>query len=363
MQNSGMDFVVFDLNSSAGEGLGMLSGMDAPYPETAVVLMSLSSALRAIRHGAHGLLSRPFSPAGLAAVLERMAASETLPAPDRRPLPRELTPQEPGTIVGRCPDMIKLLRMLGKVAHGSYPALIVGEIGTGKNLVARSIHAKGPHSCQPFLSVDCRMPDACLLDEELFGFAGPGAGGISRPGEGLLVAAANGTVFLDEIGELSLELQAKLFLALQDKQVQPAGASRKVPIESRLLAASSRDLSLLVEQGRFRKDLYSRLNVVTLRLPPLRERRGDIGFLAAHFLDYLSQQSGASYELNDEALRMMDEYTWPGNVRELENAIRRGARMSAGAFPGSGDPSKQLIEYARQMHGTIQASGRPDVSN
>src|SRR6202034_897776 len=190
-----------------------------------------------------------------------------------------------GSLLGRSPEMEKIYRILSKVAESTHPVLILGESGTGKELVARTIHNFGPNSEKPFLPVDCGSLVPSLIESELFGHIKGAFTGANRSKDGLLVSAETGTVFLDEIGELPLDLQAKLLRALQEKEVRPVGATQAVPISARVLAATNRDRLAMVEQGRFRKDLYFRLNVVNIKIPPLRERRADIAVLAEHFLE------------------------------------------------------------------------------
>jgi transcriptional regulator with PAS, ATPase and Fis domain len=188
-----------------------------------------------------------------------------------------------------------------------------------------------------------------LVESELFGYVKGAFTGANRNKEGLLVAAGDGTVFLDEIGELPLDLQARLLRALQEREVRPVGATHRVPIRARVLAATNRDLLQMVEQGRFRKDLYYRLNVVNLRLPALRERRQDVPLLAAHFLERIGKEHGKAFQLSDEALRVLDEYDWPGNVRELENALERACSFASGTVVQLGDMPTQLQEFRMQQ--------------
>ena len=351
----------------AGDGLELLEEIKALHPETAVVVMSafatVPSAVEAMRTGANDLLTKPFASDELATVLERAAERRTLDLASRRLRERLRTQQGMGSIIGRSQEMEKLYRILSKVAQSSHPALILGESGTGKELVARSIHANGPNAAKPFIPVDCGSLVPTLIESELFGHVKGAFTGANRAKDGLLASAGNGTVFLDEIGELPLDLQARLLRALQEKEVRPVGATHSVPIHARVLAATNRDLAALVEQGRFRKDLFYRLNVVNLRIPPLRERRADIPLLAAHFLDRLARESGVDYTLSDEALRMMVEYSWPGNVRELEHAIQRGATVSSGPLLQLGDLSTQLVDFALQQRRTIHPAGRGYGSN
>jgi two-component system response regulator HydG len=249
--------------------------------------------------------------------------------------------------------------------------MILGESGTGKELVARSIHGNGPNAQKPFLPVDCGSLVPTLVESELFGYMKGAFTGANRNKDGLLVAAEDGTVFLDEIGELPLELQAKLLRALQEREVRPVGASHRVPIRARILAATNRDLNQMVEQGRFRKDLFYRLNVVSLKIPPLRERRQDVPLLTAHFLERIGKEYGKKFELGDEALRVLAEYDWPGNVRELENALERACSFASGDVVQLGDLPTQLQDFRMQqrrltvpLRQTLQAAAaQPGVTS
>lgn len=246
-----------------------------------------------------------------------------------------------GGIVGRSPEMEKLYRLIQKVAHSRYPVLIYGESGTGKELVARSIHFLGPHKDKPFIPVDCGSLVPTLIESELFGYVKGAFTGAARPKDGLLAIAEGGTVFLDEIGELPIDLQAKLLRALQEKEIRPVGSTRPIPINVRILAATNRDLEAAVQQGTFRKDLYFRLNVVNLRIPPLRERKQDIPLLVMHILERIREQSHTEKVLTEEAMQMLLEHDWPGNVRELENCLERAFTLSSG-------PVLQLVDLPVQ---------------
>jgi two-component system response regulator HydG len=215
-------------------------------------------------------------------------------------------------------------------------------------MVARSIHMNGPNASKPFIPVDCGSLVPTLIESELFGYVKGAFTGANRSKEGLLSAADGGTVFLDEIGELPMDLQAKLLRALQEKEVRPVGATHAVPISARVLAATNRDLSAMVVQGTFRKDLYFRLSVVNLKLPPLRERRNDIPVLAAHFLERMHRETGSAHVFSEDAIRLMTEYDWPGNVRELENAIERACALSSGPILHTVDLPTQLQDFRAQ---------------
>ena len=282
-------------------------------------------------------------------MLDRTAERRQLDSDSRR-LRERMRVQGPlGSIIGQSPEMDKIYRILSKVAHSSHPVMILGESGTGKELIARSVHGNGPNAGKPFLPIDCGSLVPTLVESELFGYVKGAFTGANRNKDGLLVAAADGTVFLDEIGELPLDLQAKLLRALQEREVRPVGASHRVPMRARVLAATNRDLKQMVEQGRFRKDLYYRLNVVSLRLPPLRERRQDVPLLVAHFLDRIGKEYGKKFELSDEALRVLDSYEWPGNVRELENALERACSFASGTVVQLGDMPTQLQDFRMQQ--------------
>ena len=229
--------------------------------------------------------------------------------------------------------------------------------------MARTIHAYGPNAQKPVLPVDCGSLVPTLIESELFGYVKGAFTGANRSKDGLLVSAEGGTVFLDEIGELSLDLQAKLLRALQEKEVRPVGATHRVPIKARIVAATNRDLASMVEKGTFRKDLFYRLNVVNLRLPSLRDRREDIPLLAAHFLDRISREHGTKFTLSDEALRTMMRHDWPGNVRELENAVERACALSSGPVLHLGDLPTQLQQQGLAAHRAAAAAGEAEESD
>jgi two-component system response regulator HydG len=234
-----------------------------------------------------------------------------------------------GNIVGRAPEMEKLHRIIAKAGQSTHPVLILGESGTGKELVAKSIHMAGTFRNKPFIPVDCGSLVPTLIESELFGHVRGAFTGATNPKDGLLAIADGGTVFLDEIGELPVDLQAKLLRAIQEKEIRPVGSVKRVPINVRILAATNRDLERAVSEGTFRRDLFFRLNVLTLRIPPLRERRQDIPLLVMHILERIGRDAGAEKKISDEALKALLNYDWPGNVRELENSLDGRARSAA----------------------------------
>jgi two-component system response regulator HydG len=317
----------------------------------------VSSAVEAMRIGARDYLTKPFTLEELTTVLERAGQRAHFDR-ESRLLRERLRSQEETGLIGQSPEMEKLYRILSKVAFSTHPVLILGESGTGKEMVARAIHFNGPNGGKPFVPVDCGSLGPSLIESELFGHVKGAFAGADRSKEGLLAAAEGGTVFLDEIGELPLDLQAKLLRALQEKEVRPVGASQARPISARVLAATNQDLAARVEQGKFRKDLFFRLNVVNLKIPPLRERRGDIPLLAMHFLARMERETGVERTLSDDSLRLMAEYDWPGNVRELENAIERACALSSGPVLDLGDMPAPLRDL--RMHRQAEVRESPE---
>jgi two-component system response regulator HydG len=348
-----VDLLLLDLRLPGGGGLVLLEEVKAKYPETAVVVMTafatVSSAVEAMRIGAGDYLTKPFALEELTNVLERSAQRRQFDVESRLLRERLRNQTGMGNLIGRTPEMEKLYRILSKVAFTSHPVLILGESGTGKELVARAIHFNGVNASKPFIPVDCGSLVPTLIESELFGHVKGAFTGANQARAGLLAAADNGTVFLDEIGELPLDLQSKLLRALQEKEVRPVGGTQTVPIAARILAATNRDLSAMVDQGRFRKDLYFRLNVVNIRIPPLRERKGDIPLLAAHALERQRRETGMSHTFSDDSLRLIAEYDWPGNVRELEHAIDRACALSSGPVLHLADFPTQMQEQRAQQ--------------
>jgi two-component system response regulator HydG len=228
------------------------------------------------------------------------------------------------------------------VSQHNYPVLILGESGTGKELVAGSIHFCGPRRSRPFVPVDCTSLVPTLIEAELFGYVKGAFTGASHNKQGLLEAAGSGTLFLDEIGDLPFDLQAKLLRALQEKEVKPVGSTDRVQISTRVIAATNRDLEACVRQGTFRQDLYFRLNVVQIKIPPLRERKSDIPLLVNSFLEKFSDHDGPARVIAEDAMARLIAYDWPGNVRELENAIERAVALGSGPILQVGDLPSNL---------------------
>jgi DNA-binding NtrC family response regulator len=334
METHGADVVLLDLKVPDSSGMDSLQQIKSRRPDALVVVVTghgtVESAVQAMKNGAYDYFTKPFSLDELRLLLERVAGHLKLKTENRMLRESIKSKHGFGSIIGRAPEMERLYRIIAKAAQSTHPVLILGESGTGKELVARSIHFSGPHRDKPFIPVDCGSLVPTLIESELFGYVKGAFTGANHSKEGLLAIAEGGTVFLDEVGELPVDLQAKLLRAIQEKEIRPVGSTRRIPINVRILAATNKDLEQAVAQGAFRRDLYFRLNVLSLRIPPLRERRQDIPLLAQHFLDRLQTNGEAEKELSDEALKAMLAYDWPGNVRELENCLERVCAFTTG---------------------------------
>jgi two-component system response regulator HydG len=233
--------------------------------------------------------------------------------------------------------MQRVYRLIEKVSQHNYPVLILGESGTGKELVAQSIHFYGPRRNRPFVPVDCSAFVPTLIESELFGYVKGAFTGAVSTKHGLMESAGNGTLFLDEIGELPVDLQAKLLRALQEKEIRPLGSTERIPIATRIIAATNRDLEAAVHQGKFRQDLFFRLNVVQIKIPPLRDRKTDIPLLVNYFLEKFNGQNDTNRMISEDAMARLVAYDWPGNVRELENAIERAVALGSGPILQTAD--------------------------
>src|SRR5216110_4073519 len=342
-----IDVVLLDLKLPGAGGLEALHQIGERRPDAVIVVVTgygtVQSAVQAMKNGAYDYVTKPFSMEELRLLLERVSSHLKLKTENRMLREKIKSKQGFGSIVGRAPEMEKLYRIIAKAAQSTHPVLILGESGTGKEMVARSIHYSGPFRDKPFIPVDCGSLVPTLIESELFGYVKGAFTGANQSKDGLLSLAEGGTVFLDEVGELPVDLQAKLLRAIQEKEIRPVGSTKRSSINVRILAATNRDLEQAVAQGAFRRDLYFRLNVLSLRIPPLRERRQDIPLLAAHFLERLSQNSGRAHELSDDAMKALLAYDWPGNVRELENCLERACAFTTG-------PMIQVADLPSSIH-------------
>jgi len=332
LDSASIDAVLLELHFPGG-GLEALHSIKRQRPDAAVIVITgyatVQSAVQAMKSGAYDYVTKPFSLGELRLLLERVAGHLREKTQSRLLSETFKSRQGFGNIVGRSPEMEKLYRIIAKAGQSTHPVLILGESGTGKEMVAKAIHLSGPLRNRPFIPVDCGSLVPTLVESELFGHVRGAFTGAVGPKDGLLSIADGGTAFLDEIGELPVDLQAKLLRAIQEKEIRPVGSTKQVPINVRILGATNRDLEQAVTEGTFRRDLYFRLNVLTLRIPPLRERRQDIPLLVAHFLERIGRDSGSEKIISDDALKVLMNYDWPGNVRELENSLERACALSS----------------------------------
>jgi two-component system response regulator AtoC len=331
LENDSPDIILADLMMPNMSGLEFLPRVKQMLPRTEIAIMtghgSIETAVQAMKLGAYDYITKPFRIEELKLLLQRMAEKINLVAENQFLRDRVSTEMELNGIVGSSSKIQDVLRMVARLKDTRTPVLITGESGTGKELVARAIHYRGLLAKRPFVAVDCGSLVPTLIESELFGYEKGAFTGAARSKEGLFQAANGGTIFLDEIGELSQELQAKLLRVLQEKEVRPVGSNQKIKVDVRVIAATNRDLEAAQKEGKFRKDLYFRLNVVTLHLPALRERRSDVTALVHYFLDRFAP--GKTLTVSPAALKCMLQYDWPGNVRELENCIERAVALGS----------------------------------
>jgi two-component system, NtrC family, response regulator AtoC len=323
------DLIVTDLKLPSLSGTDLLRKTKELLPRTEVAIMtghgSIETAVDAMRQGAYDYIEKPFRVERLRQLLQRMAEKVRLVTENQFLRERVNAETQFEGIVGTSAKIQDVVRMISRLKETRTPVLITGESGTGKELVAHAIHYRGPLAQMPFIAVDCGSLVPTLMESELFGHEKGSFTGALKAKAGLFQAANGGTIFLDEIGELPLELQAKLLRVLQEKEVRPVGSNTKVPVDVRVIAATNRDLEASYRDGLFRKDLYFRLNVVTVNVPSLRERRSDIPQLAHCFLDRYAP--GEGIQITPAAMKSFLQYDWPGNVRELENCIARAVAL------------------------------------
>jgi DNA-binding NtrC family response regulator len=336
LEHSPVDILLTDLRLPGTSGLELLRRVTGTFPDMAVVMLTqygtIDSAVQATRMGAADYVTKPFRVEELRARLEQVVHGVELKRENR--MLREQVRARPGFggLIGMSPRMERVYRLIEKVSLRDHPVLVLGESGTGKELVARSIHYLGPRKDKPFVPVECSALVSTLIESELFGYTRGAFTGALQAKQGLMESANGGTLFLDEIGEMSLEMQAKLLRALQEGEVKPVGSTDRRPINIRIVAATNRDLELGIKNGAFRQDLFFRLNVVQIKLPPLRDRKSDIPMLVTSFLEKFSRQEEMTRELTEEAMRRLMAYDWPGNVRELENTIERAVALGSGPY-------------------------------
>ena len=334
IETTPVDLVITDFKMPKISGIDLVRHVRENLRQTEVIMItgypSIEGAIQAVKNGAEEYLPKPFTDEELFSAVRR--ALEKLHTRRLGDAPPSRTSPAPYGLIGESQPIGKVLKAVSKVASTSATVLISGESGTGKELVARAIHYCSPRASAPFVPVNCGSIPEGLLESELFGYVKGAFTGATESRAGFFQTADGGTVFLDEISETSVNMQVKLLRVLQDKEVYMVGSSRRSKVDVRVLASTNKDLLSLVGKGGFREDLYFRLNVVTVELPPLRERGDDVLLLIRHFAEKFSKESGRpTPRFSDEVLRILrNEYAWPGNVRELENIIHRLVVMTEG---------------------------------
>ena len=331
------DLILTDLKMQGQSGLELLEQIMVDDPQQCVILMtahgSIDSAVGAMKRGAFDYLEKPLERENLLLTIKRAFERIALVRENRVLQKRVAEIQRIPSIIGDHPTMKEVYRVVTKIAPTSSTVLIYGESGTGKELVARAIHDGSPRKVQPFMAINCAAIPETLIESELFGHEKGSFTGANAREIGILEAANGGTVFLDEIGEMNVAMQAKLLRAIQEKEIRRVGGKVNLPLDVRIISATNRDLEQEIKKGAFREDLYYRLNVIRINLPPLRERGSDIASLADFFIKKYSTATGIAVEgISKPALKLLLKYTWPGNVRQLESVIERAVLMAEGSI-------------------------------
>lgn len=337
------DVVLTDIRMPDVDGMQVLHTVKSESPGTEVILMtayaSVPQAVQAVKAGAYDYVTKPFEPDKLKITVEK--AVELKQLREEAQILKEQVQQKYGfpSIVGESEPMQRTYELARKAAACDATVLLTGETGTGKELFARAIHHTSERRAHRFVAINCAAMPKELIESELFGHVRGAFSGASRDKQGLFTVADGGSLLLDEISQLDPDLQVKINRAIQEKEIRPVGDTVDIPVDVRIIAATNRDLKAAMEQGQFREDLYYRLNVFPIHLPPLRERVGDIPLLARHFLRLFAGEHAEDYEVEPAALQLLMGYSWPGNVRELRNAVERavvlceGRRITASLFP------------------------------
>lgn len=334
LRDESHDLLIIDVRMPGISGLEVTRIVHDKYPALPIVVMtafgSIETAVEAIHEGAFDFISKPMNLAELNKIVARALSQRSLRRHSESHVAAEdENPPELGRIIGKSPAMLEVYKTVARVAPTKSTVLILGESGTGKELIARAIHEHSPRANRPFVAVDCGALTETILESELFGHMRGSFTGAFADKKGVFEDAQGGTCFLDEIGGISQNMQARLLRVLQEHQIRRVGGKDWLPVDVRVVAATNQNLSEAVAKGDFRQDLYYRLDVITIRLPPLRERADDIPLLAQHFLKYYGQQSGKPVPaFSEKALELLSSYPWPGNIRELENAVEQAVALS-----------------------------------
>jgi two-component system response regulator HydG len=344
------DVVVTDLNMQGTSGLELCQQVVANRPDVPVVVVtafgSLETAVGAIRAGAYDFVTKPFEMEDIALTLERAVAHKQLREEVKRLRTAVRDSQQTGDMIGTSAPMQKVYDLVARVAETEATVLVTGESGTGKELVAKAIHSRSRRKEGPFVAINCAAMPEPLLESELFGHTKGAFTDARQARQGLFLKASGGTIFLDEIGEMAMGMQAKLLRVLQERTVRPVGGDNEVPFDTRIIAATNRDLDTEVAERRFREDLFYRINVVRVNVPALRSRGSDVLVLAQHFVERFAAVHRTSVKgLSSAAAERLMAYSWPGNVRELQNCIERAVALARYEMLGVDDLPEKLRDY------------------
>jgi two-component system response regulator HydG len=336
------DVLFVDIKMPGMNGIELLERVKQEYPDTIVIIItaygSIESAIQAMKIGASDYLLKPFKPDQLSLALEKVAQQRRLNSEYRylKGCLEKMTRFD--NIIGQSLPMKKIYELIPEVAQSDISVLLSGETGTGKELIAKAIHAKSPRAHLPFIAINCgAIPDS-LLESELFGHQKGAFTGATHARKGFLEVVSGGTLFLDEIGEISPKMQVDLLRVLEEKQITALGSRESTAVDFRLISATRQNLDAAVKSGTYREDFYYRINVIQIRVPPLRERKEDIPLLAEHFINKYSQETSKQVDrVSRDAVALLKQYDWPGNVRELENAVERAVVLSRSRTLKAGD--------------------------